>query len=95
MVTFEPQHTYIVWPDYTGTGGRIVYADTFEVTQGGALVFSSRGDDGDMHVTRVISPYSYAHMSQIDGASVNASNAMPLVWRRCSRWEKTFRDPLG
>ena len=79
MVTFKPEHTYIIWPDYTGVGGHTVRADSFEVTQGGALIFSSRGEDGDMHVTRVVSPHSYAHMIQVDAAGVNESTAKPLA----------------
>jgi hypothetical protein len=78
MVTFNPEHTYVVWPDFTGLGGLLVYADSFEVTSGGALIFTSRGDDGERYVTRVVSPTAYAHMSQMDGASANTVSATPL-----------------
>jgi hypothetical protein len=78
-VTFNPKHTYVLWPDFSGTGGRLVYADSFEVTQGAALIFSSRGDDGSMYVTRVVSPHSYAHMMQADNAGPDATTVTPLI----------------
>ena len=78
MVTFKPAHTYIVWPDFTGLRGLLVYANSFEVTSGGALIFTSRGDDGERYVTRVVSPTAYAHMSQMDGASGDTVSAAAL-----------------
>jgi hypothetical protein len=79
VATFNPEHTYIIWPDYTGIGGHTVLADAFQVTQGGALIFSARGEDGDMHVTRVVSPQSYAHMILVEAASLHARDTKPLA----------------
>jgi hypothetical protein len=46
--------------DYTGRNGQLVKADKVEVTAGGALVFSTTGDDGVLYITQVQSPYNYA-----------------------------------
>jgi hypothetical protein len=60
-VTFNPKHKYVVWPDYTGQHGQLVKADAIEVTEGGALVFSSIGNDGVSYITQVQSPAYYAY----------------------------------
>lgn len=58
---FNPQRKYAVYPDYKETGGKVVLADEVSVTEGGALVFSCRGDDGNMYMTEVISPHNYTY----------------------------------
>lgn len=60
-VTFNPKHKFLVWQDYTGQHGQLVNADNIEVTEGGALVFSSIGNDGVSYITQVQSPANYAY----------------------------------
>ncbi len=68
-VTFNPQHQYFVWVDYTGKNGRQIKADQVQVTEGGALVFSSRGNDGVLYITQVHSPQNYAYFTWLGDAA--------------------------
>ena len=69
-ITFNPAHKYFVWFDYSGKNGHIVLADQVEVLDGGALKFSSQGNDGRLYVTTVVSPTSYAHFEWYGDASI-------------------------
>jgi hypothetical protein len=77
-VTFDPQHTYVLWPDFTGTHGRAIKADQLEVTAGGAIIFSSRGDDGVMYATRVVAADSYAHVAWYGDVALDENTVTPL-----------------
>ena len=55
-ITFNPAHTYAAWPDYSGQNAKLIKADRFEVTEGGAIVLSSKGNDGVMYITTVLAP---------------------------------------
>jgi hypothetical protein len=77
-VTFNPAHTFVAWPDFSGTGGKQIKADQIEVTEGGAIVLSSVGDDGVVYITTVLSPTSFAHFDWYGDASVYEDKATPL-----------------
>src|SRR4051794_33617821 len=70
---FDPKNRYAIFPDLSGTGGRVVRADSFEVTPGGALIFTSVGDDGVRYVTHVVAPHAYAHMVPVDDSGAGAA----------------------
>ena len=68
MPVFNPTHTYTIWLDFTGANPRQVKADRLEVTPSGALIFSSRGDDGVYYITTVVAAHAYAHF-EWDGSA--------------------------
>ena len=68
MPVFSPTHTYTVWLDFSGANGRQIRADKMEVTPAGALIFSSRGDDGVFYITSVVAAQAYAHF-EWDGSA--------------------------
>jgi len=77
-VTFNPAHTYVAWPDYSGTNGVLIKADKFEVTEGGAIILSSEGNDGVMYITTVLTPNSFAHFNWYGDAELDGSKATLL-----------------
>jgi len=76
-ITFNPAHKYVVWLDHSGANGKIIKADELEVTTAGVLVFSSRGDDGVMHVTEVVPAGAYAHFNWYGDADAVTGVTLP------------------
>ena len=74
-ITFNPAHTYAAWPDYSGQNAKLIKADRFEVTEGGAIVLSSEGNDGVMYITTVLAPNSFAHFNWYGDAELNEGKA--------------------
>ena len=77
-ITFNPAHTYVAWSDYSGNNGKLIKADKFEVTEGGAIILSSKGNDGVMYITTVLAPNSFAHFNWYGDATLDESKATLL-----------------